>query len=490
MPDVVVIGAGCAGLAAAIAAGKAGASVTVLSKTAAESASCTSYSAGLFSLACGTVSPEEQYSSLLTVGRGLNDRSLLRVLTEESAGALEELSSLGLTVSLKNGRASVRKTAKNGLMGGSGMTTELISIAKALGVRFMEWSVARSIKIKNGRAVGVSVTGWRTGRHEAVPADAVVLAAGGAGRVYSHTDNPERMTGDGYALAAKAGVRLRDMEFVQFYPIGWAQEGFPMWMADAALGDYIRITDNEGEEFIKEAYKRWGIRDGAECNSAARDKLAILMAEKDMAGGVFAHIEEADERLWSDGGFLYAITLPPELFRDIKKPLRVAPLEHYFCGGAEIGTSGETCVDGLYICGETAGGIDGANRMGGNALAHCVTFGLRAGRAAAAHPAEAPEFFKPEDTVCGASRSGIPVREARRELQERAWRAIGPVRRPEQLMEFLNWLGGMKKEKLRADTRFEQLLAFEMEGLTFSAEAVAEAALKRKESVGSHYIAR
>ena len=126
MADVVIVGSGGAGLTAAIAARRAGAGVTVISKTEAAVASCTAYSAGLFSLACGGVSPREQYEKLLKTGYGLSDRVLLKTLTEESGPALEELASWGVTLKFSKGRASARAAAKNGLMGGSGLVEQLV----------------------------------------------------------------------------------------------------------------------------------------------------------------------------------------------------------------------------------------------------------------------------------------------------------------------------------------------------------------------------
>ena len=401
---------------------------------------------------------------------------------------MQKLASWGVTIKFCEGTASVRKSARNTFLGGSGMIEELIAAAKSAGVVFLEWTVVREIFVKNDKACGVSVTNWRIGKHEAIAADAIILATGGAGRIYSNTDNPERVTGDGYSLAIQAGLQLRDMEFVQFYPVGWAQQGFPMWMCDATLGDFVPITDVNGEEFIHAAYERWGIKNGVECNYVARDKLAILMAEKDKAGGVYAHIEEAPDALWHDRAFLYAVSLPQSFFKDITTPLRVAPLEHYFCGGVEIGTNGETKLNGLYACGEVTGGIDGANRMGGNALTHSVTFGILAGRAAASHPSEPAVDATLKDYIENTSEEGHSVLEVRRELQSKAWHSIGPIRRKEEMRSFLDYLHMVRKEKFRVETPFDCLLAMEMPGLITSAEAVAKAALQRGKSIGSHYI--
>ncbi len=477
-------------MVAAIAARKAGAEVLLMSKTTCRgSATCTAYSAGIFSLACCGLSPEVHYAKTMETGCCLNDGALVKILTEEAEKTLRILADWGVHIKMTKGTASVRETAPNPIMGGAGFLEELARIAGKEGVKTMDWTIATSLQLEKGHVTGVNVQNWRTGKSESIPAGAVVLATGGGGRIYSHTDNPDRITGDGYALALKAGATFRDMEFVQFYPLGWDEPGFPQWMADLGLVDHMRITDSTGEEFLKKALHEWGYKSGREGNYYARDRSARLVAEKARGGGVFAHFEDLGEEKWQDPDFVYSLILDTKYFKDVRRPLRMAPVEHYFCGGVVIDGSGRTNVDGLYACGEVSGGVDGANRVGGNALANIVVFGYRAGLAAAGESRDvqdekvlikAREFQPVADN---GQRPGI----LRTELQKKAWAAIGPIRRGREMEEFLQYLADFRNRKIRIETPADRLLALEMEGLATTAEVVAKAALKRKESIGTHF---
>jgi len=486
---VTVIGSGGAGLVAAIAARKAGADVVVLSKTTRTTATCTAYAAGVFSLACCGLSPDEYFKKTMETGHYLNDSALVKILTEEAESTFQTLMRWGVRIKMKKGSASVRATAPNGLMGGAGFTGELAAIAESEGVRFLDWTVATSLRLERGRVAGVETENWRTGERACIPSGAVILATGGGGQIYSHTDNPGRITGDGYALASDIGAVFRDMEFVQFYPLGWAEPGFPKWMADVELVDFVRITDAEGREFLKEAMKEWGYKSGSEVSLYARDKCARLMAEKSAEGGVFAHLEDLTDEQLKDPKVQYCLTLNAEFFRSVKRPLRMAPLEHYFCGGVVMDGFGRTSVDGLYACGEVTGGVDGANRVGGNALTNIVVFGYRAGNIAAKEcekslgPLDAGEWRGLHAISEKGERPGV----LRKELQEKAWEALGPVRRGRQIEEFLGYLGDFENRTIGVETPLDRLFALEMKGLHATAKAVAEAALKREESLGTHW---
>lgn len=484
---VVVIGAGGAGLTAAIAAAKKGANVTLISKTQVGLATCTAYSAGVFSLAEGTVTPEDHFQKTLKTGQEINNPSLVRILTEEAEKTIRELSDWGVQIKLSGkGRASARATAPNELMGGAGFTAELTGIAKNAGVRFIEWSVATKIITRKNRVCGVHFTNWRNGKTNAIAADAVILATGGGGQLYSRTDNPSRITGDGYALAKDLGLELIDMEFVQFYPIGWADSALPAWMGDAALVDYMRITDADGREFFKEALAKWGYKNGAEANLYARDRCSILMAEADRRGGAFAHLEDVADDMWQDKGLLYALTIDVRYVQNLKRPVRIAPLEHYMCGGVKIDTSCRTGIEGLYACGETTGGVDGANRIGGNALSNIVTFGMIAGKNAS-EECENNTSIEEHLRSFTQTDSGASPKEIRALLQKKAWEAIGPIRSAKGIEDFLSFLEDIRERELSFPTPNDLLLALEMPGLFATAEAVAKAALARKESLGTHY---
>ena len=299
-------------------------------------------------------------------------------------------------------------------------------------VEFVDWTSVTEITVKSGRVVGARVQDWRTGEEGFLRAGSVILATGGGGQIFSNTDNPGRITGDGYALALGAGAVLRDMEFVQFYPLGWAEPGFPRWIVDLSLVDFVRVTDCRGVEFLKRTLYEWGYRNGTEGSLFARDRSARLVAEKDREGGVYAHLEDLEENSFDDPAVRYCLGLDSSHFKDFARPLRVAPLEHYFCGGVVIDSRGRTAVDGLFACGEVTGGVDGASRVGGNALSSVAVFGLRTGEAAAEEAGgyngtgsgPVPGFLHE------VSKAWDKPLALRKELQRETWKALGPIREP------------------------------------------------------------
>ena len=494
-PRVIVIGAGSAGLTAAIAAAKAGADVTVLSKSRQSSNTSTLYSGGIFTLPCGGVAPEEHLEKTLQTGRRLNDLELARTLSSEAAPALKQLEEWGVGIRYpRPGMASVKHSARHKMMGGEGFLEQLNSLAGRSGVRFMEEVIAVKI-LAGSRAEGVRALNWHTGVEEDLPADAVVLASGGAGQIFSRTDNPARMTGDGYALARDLGLPFRDMEFIQFYPLGWADPGLPVWMADLSLIDMIPMTDSRGREFLLEELRAAGLKNGAEANLYARDLSAVLIEKEARRGGAFLHFEKADEELRSGKPFIRALMLSSAQFRNVRRPVATEPLEHYFCGGVCIDPMGRTALEGLFACGEVTGGVDGANRVGGNSLANTVVFGLRAGRAAAESPARGKVLPIHNDSLHCTLRQQAEPRTAhrvepqalRRELQSVMWRCLGPVRNEAGLKEALSFLESRRDTPLNIRTPRELLEAQEMKGLFTAAELAARAALARRESCGTHY---
>lgn len=489
---VIVVGSGGAGLVAAVAARRRGADVMLLSKTACERSNCTAYSGGLFSLSSGSVPPEEHYARVMRTGRYMNDPALVRMLSEESEATLRTLSDWGVTMDIEEcGRASSRRSAPSGIMGGGGMVGELAAIARREGVEILEYHAATRLLAGPRGAEGVEAVDWRSGRAFSFGASAVVLATGGGGAIYERTDNPVRMTGDGYALALEAGLELADMEFVQFYPMGWDQPGYPVWMVGLNILDYIPLTDEGGREFLREAFPAWGVSSGREANLFARDRAAVLMAGHILKGGkAMLHLEELteDDLAVPEVQIFLMIDLPSE---KRAAPVQVSPLEHYFCGGVPIDSDGRTRMPGLYACGEVSAGVDGASRMGGNALTNVVVFGLRAGIAAAAEAGPLKTIDRqeiPSPEVLRAE-GGIAPGDVRRSLRRIVQRGLSPWRSGSGiracLAEIEEWRSSNRGMKL--SSQMDVLHALEMNGMYLTAEAVARAALAREESRGVHF---
>lgn len=368
------------------------------------------------------------------------------------------------------------------------MTRQLAEIARLAGVTFMENTVAHELHVDSGGVCGIWAVDWRAWRRFYIPAPRVILAGGGAGAIFARTDNPARVCGDSYYLALRAGARLRDMEFVQFYPLGWHEPGFPCWMIGLPVIDHVALTDHRGEPFLHNALRDWGLANGAEANLYARDRSARLIGERQLSGPVWLHLDQLNENGWQKPWLaslrrMYPGGVSPREYG----PVRVGPVEHYFSGGVVIDENCRTDVEGLYCCGEASGGVDGASRIGGNALTNIVVFGLVAGREAAASLRTRAGAEKGGDPP--GSGEGTAVRELRARLQQSVQTALGPVREGPRIKAALSELADIEEaaRSMGFATGYEGLLALEMPAMLMSARAVAEAALIREESRGVHF---
>ncbi len=492
---IIVIGSGGAGLVAAIAARKPGTEVVVISKTPLGTGSCTAYAAGIFTLGCGHVPPEMHASKTMEIGCYVNDLKLVQAFSENARKSMEELQSWGVTLSLlDSGHASTRASAPNPFMAGYGMVEELYRIAGGLGIRFVENTVATELRLEDGKISGVECVNWQTGKVCGFGASAVILATGGAGQIYERTDNPSRITGDGYSLALRAGASLRDMEFVQFYPLGWDEPGFTNWLVDLALIDRVPLVDEKNREFLLEAIQSWGLKDGMEANYYARDKGSIFLARHLKRGGkALLHLEQIPEKDWESEPLVEMLTFYP---KDRKPweygPVGVSPIEHYMTGGVQIAPSCFTGIEGLYACGEVTGGIDGASRIGGNALTNIVTFGLIAGKSASEWVTERAVDFEPvqsREMVRNWTRGKESPLMIRKFIKRTVQEGLGPVRTAASIERSIANLQELENVylTLKVTDHLELLSALEIRGLLDSAMSIAKAAFVREESRGVHF---
>lgn len=547
--DVVVIGSGGAGLCAAAAAARDGARVVLVTKGRAGLANATAYAGGGFTVAPPSeaevavdegeepdrrLSPERHFELSLETGRGLNDRDLLRLLCDQGPRALLELTrEFGVAIDWYPSGASVHRYGRPPILGGVGLTDPLLAWCRRAGVVVLEDTAVVELIAGPDGMVGVLALrlDWPPVAVE-VHAPAVVVATGGGGSMYGRTDNPPRMTGDGYVLLRRLGAPMQDMEFVQFYPLGIAEPGMKANLLDASFLDHLRLTDENGREPLTGKLAEWGLKSGAEVNLYARDRLAVTLAREVAAGHqLFLRTDEVT-----------ADDLPPNVVRFLRrsfppsrdpfgKPTAVAPTQHYFCGGALITEHGEVLDDqgrpvapGLFACGEVTGGIDGANRVGGNALTNICVFGLAAGRAAGRWAAEARATGRRaaeaqgtglgpaagEWTTAGqrlrdrlgawraggrvdVTRSGRPGAtrpgDLRRDLNALCDRRLGPVRWASSLEETLGELERMLGEvpRLAVTTPAELLSALEVGFALETAWLVCRSAQARTESRGAHF---
>lgn len=493
--EVLVVGTGGAGLRAAIEAHENGVEAVLVSKAPAGFNNATIVSGGGFHAAVGGYTPEEHLEDTVRVGKKLNDPVLVKIFAEEGGKRVIELERFGVDIRKRRGGISVGETP--GLMG-QGLTQPLVEYAHTQGIRIVENVIITMLLREEGRVVGA--VGYHSKKMSPVvfQAKAVVLATGGAGALYKRTDCPLKTTGDGYSLAYHTGAGLRDMEFVQFFPLALAEPGAPPYLLSGPVAEEGRIVNVLGE-YIPEKH---GVL-ARPLILKSRDMLSRALMKEILEGGG----EEGAVML--DAREVFRRRSPDELFSQRrydffkdkleadKRPFRVAPICHFCMGGIDIDPEGYTGVPGLYAAGEVVGGIHGANRHGGNALTDTIVFGSRAGRAATEYagsidfsPVEElaeDEIDRYEEIV--TRERGFRAHIIMDRLRELMWSKVGIVRDAESLAAAYQEVYELKAQasQLRAFHGRDMAATLEVPMALDAAEMMIRGAMERRESRGAHY---
>ncbi len=485
-------GAGAAGLRAALEASLQGARVLVLCKGAPGGGTSTVLSGGVFRGASGGGDPASHLLETLRAGRGLNQKSLVEILVQESPARLQELLDWGLRGEVRGAFLFAGGMAP---VWGKPILDCLMAKASQRGIGFLGSTMLCRI-FPTGSGLGALAYNIRGGRWLGFHCRALILATGGAGALYARHDNPRSMFGEGYTLALQAGAQLQDMEFVQFYPLGLAEPGLPSFLIPPRLADKGRLYNGQGQDILSKYHIQE--RPAAE---RARDRLSqAIFLEIQEAQEIFLDLRAVSQKQWMEDPLsASSIDLLGKKFGALQRPLRVAPMAHFLMGGISIGENGETSVPGLFAAGEAAGGVHGANRLGGNALAETLVFGARAGRAAALWALEANE---PQDlgplmeqslrSLFDRPAQGFQpqTRQLRERLRQCMWGKGGILRDRKGLQEALECLTQMSLE-LEASP-----ICSEWSGLARTMELhlgigtgilILKAALRREESRGAHF---
>jgi succinate dehydrogenase/fumarate reductase flavoprotein subunit len=487
--DVVIIGSGAAGLRAAIAARAQGVDVCVISKGSPGKGTSTVLSGGVFAGSPPGQSPQRHLDKTLQAGRGINQPALVETLVAEGPARHRELLAWGLQGELIKGNLYAKGRAP---IWGEEIVRCLKARCESLGVKFMSGLLAVDLVVRDGQAAvlihSASSNAWHT-----LAAKALILASGGAGALYRRHDNPQRMLGEGYALALKAGAMLQDMEFIQFYPLALAEPGVSAFLIPPRLADCGRIVNSEGEDILDKYHIHE--RPAAE---RARDRLsqALFTEIYRHEQTVWLDLQKVSEADWLAEPFAASTrTLLGERHGAKYRPVRIAPVAHHEMGGVCIAASGATSVPGLFAAGEVCGGVHGANRMGGNALTETLVFGKRAGEAAAFWAQDAQggsridAFESPR--VAGrrsAVRDDLAV--LKQQLRDTLWRDGGIVRNGSGMNRATQAVAAVRSElealAAPTDPRLVQPI-LELKLGSETAEIILQAALRREESRGAHF---
>ena len=490
--EVLVIGSGGAGLRSAIESQKNGARTVLVCKSSAGYASSTTYSGAGFRAAVGGLSEEAHYQETVRGGKMINDKELLSVLVESAPKIVSELSELGVEIKVERG--AIRTIFSQTRMYGLTITQPMLRKAKKLGVKIIENVVIIDLFVKKGRLLGALGYDYKLGEFIVFNIKALVLATGGVGAIFSRSSNPIQICGDGLALAYRASVPLRDMEFTQFFPLATASERFPIYLLPFEDKIYNSKNQNVAEKY--------GLMERPlAMNSRDKLSIAIMKEIRSPSGPVCIDLRSTSDKTWEDILAKCVKSVLIKQFECNKELVPVAPVFHFFMGGVTIDNLCRTNVEGLFAAGEVVGGLHGANRIGGNAMSEIIVFGAIAGREAArfALGAERRSFdpsnlaqrsYELSNQMRKNSNDDLDHKIVRKELGELMWKNVGVVRTKESLEKALDGIKQYKERKIvvaRANDPRDFLGLTEVKNMLDIAEIITSCALYRRESRGAHY---
>jgi L-aspartate oxidase len=505
--DYIIVGSGIAGLYIALLAIEQG-SVLILTKGSIDDCN-TKYAQGGIAAAMGKDdSPELHFRDTMAAGDGLCDAEAVRILTDEAADCIADLIKSGVPFDTLNGEITLTREAAHSvprIMHAGGDTTgEHIEVTlsrhvRSTPIKVLENCLASEILVQNGKVKGVRSLDCRTGSVEDYGCQFLILATGGAGRLFKYTTNSDVVTGDGIALAFEAGAEISDIEFFQFHPSVLRLPGVaPFLISEAVRGEGGILRNVEGHRFMPDYI--------AEAELAPRDIVArsiVYEMKKTHSDRVFLDVTHLPPRLIT--------TRFPQIYRfcrdhglDITKGfVPVAPAAHYLMGGVKVNNWGETNIPGLFAAGETAcTGVHGANRLASNSLLESVVFGKRVMQrteiATSSYHSEGEEQAKnlkrsssPEPGTNSTISCSLPDRGPLSNapplslpgLQSLMWDKVGIIRSGKGLEEAANILATWQDCLPQPNDR----PSYEINNLVLCARLMTEAALFRKESRGAHF---
>jgi L-aspartate oxidase len=506
--DVVIVGSGVAGLTAALRCQAAGLRTVVVTKARLDDGS-TRWAQGGVAAALGEGdTPGQHLDDTLVAGAGLCDEEAVRTLVTEGPDAVRRLIATGahfdesaegaLALTREGGHHRRRIAHAGGDATGAEISRALVEAVRARGIRTVENALVLDLLTDaDGRTAGVSLHVMGEGQHDGVGAalaPAVVLATGGMGQVFSATTNPHVSTGDGVALALRAGAEVSDLEFVQFHPtvlfLGADAEGQQPLVSEAVRGEGAHLVDADGVRFM-----------------VGQHELAELAPRDIVAKGITRRMQEQGaEHMYLDarhfGAEMWENRFPTILaacrahgIDPVTEPIPVAPAAHYASGGVRTDLQGRTTVPGLYACGEVAcTGVHGANRLASNSLLEGLVYAERiADDIAASHrenglharvPAPVPHPETPTHPL-------MPP-EARFAIQRVMTQGAGVLRSADSLADAAAGLGRIHAEAAGAlaengKTAEPGVDTWEATNLLCVARVLVAAARRREETRGCHW---
>ncbi len=490
--DYLIIGGGVAGLSAAIELADKG-KVLILTKDSADESN-TGYAQGGIAAALGREDSTYLHTKdTMAAGAGMCRHEVVLLTVEEGIPLVRRLIKWGFKFDRIGRRLDFTREAAHsarrilhayGDATGSEMVRTLSDRVQKLNIPVKSFSMALDLLVKDGRCLGAVVLDAASGQAKAVLAKAVVLASGGLGMVYAETSNPTVATGDGFAMAYRAGAEMADMEFIQFHPTTSCLPGAPRFLiSEAVRGEGGKLVNARGARFMS------GYHPQAEL--APRDVVSRAIVEEMRRTGedqVYLDMrplgrERIKQRFPSIYRFCQQYGVDPR-----EQPVPVRPSAHFSMGGVRTDIYGRTNIPGLFACGEVACTfLHGANRLASNSLLEGLVFGSRAARGAMAYLEEEEVSFPDKIFYRGFKPSGgIEDCDARLDKwRQRMWEGAAVVKEPRELRKLVRLLG--KELEMLISSGLSKKEEFELLNIYQVSSLIVQSALKRMESRGSHF---
>ena len=511
--DLLIVGAGLAGLRCAVEAQKLGLKVAVITKVHPVRSHSNAAQGGIN--APLTDRGDDWKGHALDTIKGsdyLADQDAVEIMSQEAGEAVLELERMGVIFSRGDdgklgtrrfGGQKVARTFFVGAITGSALLHVLYEQSLKMGLQvYEEWFVTSLIK-HDGAVRGVVALDLKTGELESITAKSVVIAAGGAGRVFEPSTNALICTGDGLSLAWNNGAGLMDMEMIQYHPTTLARTG--ILLSEAARGEGAYLLNSEGDRFMEKYapdYMELASRD-----VVSRSEQTEINEGRGIDGNVLLDLRHlGKEFIETRLGYLQEVSVEFLGIDMAEKPVPIRPGMHYIMGGIKTDVDGETGVPGLYAAGECANvSVHGANRLGANSLLDTVVFGRRSAEKASDYVKSVPNSVIPTEKYVKRDLELIKnimdsdgkyrVSEVRNKMATAMTKGIG-VFRDQESMEYAKKIVDQTKIDYRDSIKIENkgkvyntdlLFALELGNMIDCAESIVHGALTRKESRGAHF---
>ena len=509
--DVLVVGAGLAGMRAALAAKQAGANVAIISKVTPVRSHSNAAQGGINAALTDRGDDWKEHAYETVKGSDyLGDQAAIEILSQDAGRAVVELEHMGVIFSrgpdghLGTRRFGGQQRARTFFVAditGQAMLHVLFEQLMKSGITLYEEWFVTSLVMEDGHCRGVVAMEIKSGKLELITAPAVVLATGGCGRIYEPSTNGLIVTGDGMAMAYKAGAPLMDMEMVQYHPTTLKQNG--ILITEAARGEGGYLVNGKGERFM-EKYAP-SMKELASRDVVSRSEQTEINEGRGVNGCVLLDLRHLGrEVIETKLAYINEVALDYLGISLAEAPIPIRPGMHYMMGGIKTDVHGATRVPGLYAAGETACvSVHGANRLGANSLLDTVVFGRRAGDASATYAKErghktvSEAFVADEEArikgILARPTDGDSVAKIRLEMGQVMNDNISVFRHEEGMKKAQSTIRRLKERYARVGVQNKGkvfntglIFALELGYMLDVAETIAAGALARKESRGAH----